>query len=1357
MRQQRRQTQEAKLKRSAQRLLLMQMERQRLVQQKQKSKEIDGVKNIGFSATSEPLGSNTHDNTESNILDMTDDEQHDNDEEDDDIVPIPTKRSSKKVKLSSTSSPNRQEKLQRLIRSKTTKHSTTRQQNTNISESSDDIITNMTDDDDEEGGGFMIDNTNDDSSASKPISSTNTTEIMLDNKGKRLPHFEETEHNENIINDDEYIPILPQNTDDIDLGVLASLPSHMQKDYVDALQRQVRSENRGKLIPVAAHPESFSQQQLQSYIKSSKINLRIDAMNAEAAKKFMSGKRIASEANREYVLEKDEGYTLHSRHGYGISNTASGSTPTPTLPIMQEYSDTLTNPNTELSSSSLGYSNLHNDTPHDDEEGRHFTLGDILGKESLEQLQIGQQQSLMVDGSEISSTKELTDREKLSLYYGKNQFRYSRDNSTTSNDGNRGSWRGRRGRGKSILSSLNRVYDKRAQDTIATLLPSLNSANKGISARYDELLKQQQGLGISGRLMKQETTTTSETNDIKTEEPTITTIKPTTKRITVAGVSDLASPEYTDQFRLRLDPINKDNVNNVIEEEVQEAIVDVSNIQDDNYAITAEQIWTNLSEKQQEEIIPNYSEIDVNNSDHNNVKDNVIQDTNDNNDEELRHAIEMSLQPVGSTSVNININTNDNDDDSVDGGGFIMEDEGIEFKQINDVEEEEEWEDIVEDSKSHTIAQPTQMTVEQLEALRWLEDDNHHHNTNTEDIVIELDSSNNANDSKSADVSSTTKKDEVNLLPDTEVSLEQPIIVSTSSDFSKTNSTEEALAEALGTAGQMAQWAERVMRRELRRMNVIPHQPTQQPIQQPPPLPSTVTEINPPTTITTIENRNPTPIITSISPVLSTDPPKLTSSNSSSGTTTPNKASSDDSEIVYISAAANKLANIIDLTTKSSNNNEDNDDEDNTLLAIQHEMFEDLFTSPTAQTTTTTSSSRSFDQPMMYFDKGRENSILAAIEAEESALRLDVRTGARDSEVITESMRNEVMALLDLFGVPYIIAPMEAEAQCAALEAAGLVDGVITDDSDAFLFGSRLVYKNIFEDKKHVEVYRSDDIERELGLCRDDLIRGALLLGSDYTNGVKGVGIVNAVEILRCFPEDKGLEEFRDWLHSVEPDNRKLSKQEKEKLDPKERFKFTHRSARKNWDINEGFPNRAVLMAYRNPTVTNFTNDKFNELLQWKLPNLDGLRLVSMDKFGWTLQQSNEHLLPVIKELTQKSYQTSLENYMVSYHDNVKVAKIRSKRMRSAVAGLRGDETDDVPDLAYQETPSINVSTTITTEGTNTNTETGEINDSDVSSISEDQAKTTKPKDKRKRKLKAKSKNQKKRYTEAWTSSSESE
>jgi DNA excision repair protein ERCC-5 len=33
------------------------------------------------------------------------------------------------------------------------------------------------------------------------------------------------------------------------------------------------------------------------------------------------------------------------------------------------------------------------------------------------------------------------------------------------------------------------------------------------------------------------------------------------------------------------------------------------------------------------------------------------------------------------------------------------------------------------------------------------------------------------------------------------------------------------------------------------------------------------------------------------------------------------------------------------------------------------------------------------------------------------------------------------------------------------------VDGVVTEDSDAFLFGAQVVYRHIFNDKKFVEVH----------------------------------------------------------------------------------------------------------------------------------------------------------------------------------------------------------------------------------------------------------------------------------------------
>ena len=40
------------------------------------------------------------------------------------------------------------------------------------------------------------------------------------------------------------------------------------------------------------------------------------------------------------------------------------------------------------------------------------------------------------------------------------------------------------------------------------------------------------------------------------------------------------------------------------------------------------------------------------------------------------------------------------------------------------------------------------------------------------------------------------------------------------------------------------------------------------------------------------------------------------------------------------------------------------------------------------------------------------------------------------------------------------------------------MDGTVTDDSDAFAFGGRAVYKNIFNEKKFVEAYLLPDAEK---------------------------------------------------------------------------------------------------------------------------------------------------------------------------------------------------------------------------------------------------------------------------------------
>ncbi len=52
------------------------------------------------------------------------------------------------------------------------------------------------------------------------------------------------------------------------------------------------------------------------------------------------------------------------------------------------------------------------------------------------------------------------------------------------------------------------------------------------------------------------------------------------------------------------------------------------------------------------------------------------------------------------------------------------------------------------------------------------------------------------------------------------------------------------------------------------------------------------------------------------------------------------------------------------------------------------------------------------------------------------------------------------------------------------------------------------------------------DIKTHLALDREKLIALALLLGSDYTEGVRGVGVATAMEIIGLFDS---LDDFKAW------------------------------------------------------------------------------------------------------------------------------------------------------------------------------------------------------------------------------------
>ncbi|XP_071868805.1 rad2 superfamily protein mus201 isoform X2 [Bombus fervidus] len=164
-------------------------------------------------------------------------------------------------------------------------------------------------------------------------------------------------------------------------------------------------------------------------------------------------------------------------------------------------------------------------------------------------------------------------------------------------------------------------------------------------------------------------------------------------------------------------------------------------------------------------------------------------------------------------------------------------------------------------------------------------------------------------------------------------------------------------------------------------------------------------------------------------------------------------------------------------------------------------------------------------------------SLQTQLEDKQTELMANIGKLERQGIDISDQIRIEAQELLRLFGIPYVIAPMEAEAQCAYLEQIHLIDGTITDDSDIWLFGGQCVYKNFFDNNKKVLEFRSCDIQHYFKLTRNEMIRLALLVGSDYTTGLTGIGPVTALEILAAFPSEgddllQGLTNFSSWIEN---------------------------------------------------------------------------------------------------------------------------------------------------------------------------------------------------------------------------------
>jgi flap endonuclease-1 len=147
---------------------------------------------------------------------------------------------------------------------------------------------------------------------------------------------------------------------------------------------------------------------------------------------------------------------------------------------------------------------------------------------------------------------------------------------------------------------------------------------------------------------------------------------------------------------------------------------------------------------------------------------------------------------------------------------------------------------------------------------------------------------------------------------------------------------------------------------------------------------------------------------------------------------------------------------------------------------------------------------------------------------------------------LTREMVAEATELLRLLGLPAIQAPSEGEAQAAHMARAGRVWAALSKDYDTLLFGApRLMRFLTISGREFLpsqgkfrpltpELLQLDDLLAGWGITREGLIDLALLIGTDFNDGVRGIGPKKALALVRQFGSIEAMPaEIRDALGDV--------------------------------------------------------------------------------------------------------------------------------------------------------------------------------------------------------------------------------
>ncbi|MGB9955730.1 flap endonuclease-1 [Haloferax prahovense] len=124
------------------------------------------------------------------------------------------------------------------------------------------------------------------------------------------------------------------------------------------------------------------------------------------------------------------------------------------------------------------------------------------------------------------------------------------------------------------------------------------------------------------------------------------------------------------------------------------------------------------------------------------------------------------------------------------------------------------------------------------------------------------------------------------------------------------------------------------------------------------------------------------------------------------------------------------------------------------------------------------------------------------------AARMEART-----QRLTETIQDTSRELLSLLDVPVVEAPAEGEAQASYMARKGDADYVGSEDYDTLLFGAPYTLRQLTS-KGNPELMDLDATLDKHDITYEQLVDIAMLCGTDFNEGITGIGPKTAVKVV---------------------------------------------------------------------------------------------------------------------------------------------------------------------------------------------------------------------------------------------------